>query len=143
MTNPPTDFIKYANTPYQHYILPIIPAGAPLKEDSGLTPDQLGKIPGKFFPGPKLWAGFYNWPNNMTTPTMLERWQHWQDPDQAATTFASGLRTGVVIAVDIDIDDEAVGALTQHVEKRHIQSQPPLAKSPYSRGTNVSVRPPG
>jgi len=87
MTNPPTDFIKYANTPYQHYILPIIPAGAPLKEDSGLTPDQLGKIPGKFFPGPKLWAGFYNWPNNMTTPTMLERWQHWQDPDQAATTL--------------------------------------------------------
>ena len=32
MTNPPTDFLKYIGTPFQPYILPIIPAGAALRE---------------------------------------------------------------------------------------------------------------
>ena len=42
---PRSDFLKYAGTPFEHYILPIIPAGAPLSEESALTPDHLGRFP--------------------------------------------------------------------------------------------------
>ncbi len=108
MTNPPTDFLKYIGTPFQPYILPIIPAGAKLRPDSALTPDHLGKIPGKFYPEPKEWSGFWKWQTNAATRAMIERWQHWQDPDQAGVSIALGLWTGVLIAFDVDINNRRV-----------------------------------
>jgi hypothetical protein len=110
MTNPPSDFRQYIGTPFQPYILPIISRGAKLKADSKLTEDHLGKIPGKYFPAVGEWSGFYQWQSNRTTSTALERWQVWQEPapDGSGMTISIGLRTKVILAVDIDADDEAV-----------------------------------
>lgn len=46
MTHPNTDFLKYIGTPFEHFILPITPAGATLSTESVLTAEHLGKIPG-------------------------------------------------------------------------------------------------
>ncbi len=65
---------------------------------------QLGKIPGKRRPD-GTWTGFYAWQSNRATPLMLERWQGWQD---TTGPFASAIRTGVFLAGDVDINDEAI-----------------------------------
>lgn len=108
MTHSKTDFLKYRTTPFEPFILPIIPAGATLKEDSKLTPDQLGKIPGKFYAGLKAWSGFYAWQASRAKHFDLTRWQGWQDKDQADTAIALALRTGEILAIDIDITDEVI-----------------------------------
>jgi hypothetical protein len=129
MTNPSTDFLRYRGTPFQTYILPIIPAGAALREDSSLTPDHLGKIPGKFSPDLGTWTGFYNWQRNITTRSQLERWESWQGDGRPA--IAAGMRTNVICAGDFDINDEevlneararfivALGILPAAVRRRH------------------------
>ena len=66
MTNPPTNFLKYIDTPVEPYILPIIPASATLHADSKIEAVQLGKIPGKRRPD-GTWTGFYAWQSNRTT----------------------------------------------------------------------------
>ncbi len=101
MTNPPTDFLKYIGTPFESWILPIIPAGAELTKDSKLSPDKLGKIPGKWFPGPRKWAGFHEWQKHSTTQNDLQRWHSWQTPD---VPIAIGMRTAELPVVDIDSD---------------------------------------
>jgi hypothetical protein len=83
MTNPPSDFLKFVGTPFERHILPIIPVGARLTADSSLTADQLGKIPGKYFPLVGKWAGFCAWQKHIATRQHLKRWQHWQVPDMA------------------------------------------------------------
>ncbi len=110
MTHPPSDFRKYISTPFQSYILPIIPKGARLKADSKISQDQLGKIPGKYFPAVGEWGGFYAWPANRTTSTALAHWQVWQKPtpDGCGVSIAIAIRTKVILAVDIDADDEEV-----------------------------------
>jgi hypothetical protein len=45
MPYPLSDFMKFAGTDFESYILPIIPAGAKLTANSTLNEDQLGKIP--------------------------------------------------------------------------------------------------
>ncbi len=105
MTIDKSDFLKFIGTPFEHYILPIIPAGATLAPESSLTADHLGKIPGKFAHGPRYWFGFMGWQSYWTTKFDLEKWQGWQDPDKADTAIAVALRLRTVIAIDIDIDD--------------------------------------
>jgi len=105
MTNPPSDFLKYIGTPLQKLVLPIIPAGDPLREDSSLTADHLGKIPGKFAPALGNWTGYHNWQYNISTPAMLQRWQEWQ---RTTSAIAIGVRLGELLAVDIDCDDQAI-----------------------------------
>jgi hypothetical protein len=113
--HPKTDFIQCIGTPFERFILPIIPAGAKLRPDSKLTPDHLGKIPGKFYPGPKEWSGFYKWSANDAKPDHLRKWHGWQDDDQAATAIALALQCGVFLAVDIDENDEAIADEIQNV----------------------------
>ncbi len=108
MTNPPTNFLKYAGTPFEPFILPIIPAGVELKKDSSLTAAHLGKIPGKWYPQPNLWSGFYGWQSHWANANDLERWQRWQGKDKANLPIASGLRTGLILAMDIDVNQEDI-----------------------------------
>ena len=64
----PTDFLKYIGTPFEKYVLPIIPPGAALTEKSVVRQDQLGKIPGKWMGmhgGANLWRGFEGWSKTM------------------------------------------------------------------------------
>jgi hypothetical protein len=126
MNAPASNFLKYIGTPFERYILPIIPAGAEIKEDtddekgSTLTAAHLGKIPGKFIPAIKKWVGFFAWQRHRTTTAHLERWQGWQDPDKAGVPIAIGLQTAEFPVVDIDSDDpdivEAICSLaTEHL----------------------------
>lgn len=110
MMNPPSDFLKYIGTPFEPYILPIIPAGAELIEASKLSPEQLGKIPGKWFPQPRKWAGFYGWQAHRATRFDIERWHGWQDDDKYGSAIALCLRTNYLPAVDIDVNNAAIAA---------------------------------
>ena len=102
MPNPSSDFLKFANTPFESWILPIIPAKATLKprEDGkpGIAPKRLGKIPGKYVARAGAWAGF-NWQDHRTTKDDLKQWQGWQTPD---VPIAIGMRTAEFPVVDID-----------------------------------------
>lgn len=107
MTHPHSDFLKFAAEPaLMYFILPIIPVGAELRDDSTLTPDHLGKIPGKWFPATRKWSGFYGWQAYQAKSTDLARWQEWQT--QCETGIAIGLRLGIFLACDIDCNDMAV-----------------------------------
>ena len=110
MTHPPSNFLKYRKTVFAPYILPIIPVGAKLRADSKVVPEQIGKIPGRYFPGNGEWSGFRAWSTNRTTSTALEHWQVWQSPtpDGCGVSIAIAIRTKIVLAVDIDADDEEV-----------------------------------
>jgi AAA domain len=116
MPNPPSDFLKFADTPFEGWILPIIPAKATLKprEDGkpGIAPENLGKIPGRYVASAGAWVGFINWQSHWADKNDLERWQGWQTHD---TPIAIGMRTAEFPVVDIDSDDpeivEAIQAL--------------------------------
>jgi P4 family phage/plasmid primase-like protien len=105
MSHPKSDFLKFIGSFFEPFILPIIPAGAKLGEESALASEQLGKIPGRFAWGPKEWYGFARWQAYRTRKGDLERWQEWQEPHLADSAIAIGLRLGVFIAIDIDINN--------------------------------------
>jgi len=77
----PSKFVKYAGTPFQQYILPIIPVGATLSPQSKISPDQLGKIPGRYNCDQGNWVGFKDWSTFSSThnPRMLQHFQEWQE----------------------------------------------------------------
>lgn len=122
---PPSDFLKFIGTPFQRFILPIIPAGAKLSPESSLTPDQLGKIPGKWNPRDEAhwWVGFGRWQSHTATAYDLENWDWWQMPsDQMmdngklagphtyGAAIALGMRCGPesIIAIDIDVTKKEI-----------------------------------
>ncbi|MGC2200163.1 MAG: hypothetical protein WA633_08475, partial [Stellaceae bacterium] len=101
LSHPYSSFRKYAGTPLQSHILPIIPVGAQLSPDSNLTPEHLGKIPGRYNAQTGCWAGF-DWQNNNATATQLERWED-QQLDTGPT--AVGMRTVEFPVLDVDSDN--------------------------------------
>src|SRR5882762_11421310 len=103
-----SDFEKYADSPVRGFILPIIPVGAQLKPSSNIKSENLGKIPGLWYP--EGWTGFSGWPANRATATMLKRWHEWQAKTE--TAIAVALNTVDIHAVDVDSDkQEIVNAL--------------------------------
>lgn len=127
MAHPFSDFTKFEGTPFEAEILPIIPAAGPLDETiSGLSADHLGKIPGRYSKQTKRWTGFHGWQKHWTKPTDLRRWQGWQGADQADTAIAIALNTREYLAVDIDIDDEAIADQAQFLVTLTMAS-PPIA----------------
>ena len=120
----PTEFLKYIDTPYQSYVLPIAPAGAKLKETSNLSADHLGKIPGRYDAEAKAWTGFAGWQKNDTKPMQLERWQKWQGPDQCGVAIALALNTRWFPALDVDSDDKAYVECVWQVANRHFDETP-------------------
>jgi hypothetical protein len=100
-----TDFLKFIGTPFERYVLPIIPAGAPLSADSSLTSEHLGKIPGSWSTRQRVWYGYAGWQRLKTTKFHLEKWQAWQEPDKCDTAIALALRLGDLLAIDIDINN--------------------------------------
>lgn len=115
-TQPPSDFLKYIGTPFERYILPIIPAGAKLTKTSTLTPKHLGKVPGIWLPDVKRWRGFPGWQRHRACRADLERWQGWQEPDKADTAIAIGLQLGhLIIAANIDTDDAGIADRAERV----------------------------
>lgn len=126
----PTVFRKFVGTPYQGYILPIIPVGASLSPNSKLTPDHLGKIPGRYNAQEGHWAG-WDWQNNRTTKTQLERWEL-QQIETGPT--AAAMNTVKFPGLDIDSDDEAFRDMVWALADQH------LDKTPVVRCRDGSVR---
>jgi hypothetical protein len=116
MSNPPSDFVKFAGTDFEPYILPIIPVGARLTENSSLNPEQLGKIPGQWLPDVKAWRGYVNWQDRWARSGKkdLERRQSWQAEYAQAIAavrpiaIAVGMNTRVFNCFDIDSDDPVI-----------------------------------
>jgi putative DNA primase/helicase len=100
-------FEDYIGTPYETYIHPIIPVGSTMSALSKITPDRLGKIPGRMKPD-GTWAG-YNWQAEWqyTKATTLRRYQAWQ-LEGVPKVIPIGLVTREYIAIDLDTEDEKV-----------------------------------
>jgi hypothetical protein len=80
---PPGDFTRFIGTPYERFILPIIPAGAKLKprEDGNtVDPEKLGRMPGAYLSHLDQWIGLREWSSHRANATKLERWQGWHKP---------------------------------------------------------------
>jgi len=75
MTHPFSDFSKFIETDFESYILPIIPAGAPLA--SKLSPDSVGKVPGRWLAEQRAWVGFKGWSKHYiyARASSLKHWQ--------------------------------------------------------------------
>jgi hypothetical protein len=125
----PSDFKKFIGTPFQPYILPIIPAGGTLAEDSSLTPDHLGKIPGWWSTTDHAWRGYQYWQRLETKKKYLENWQGWQDPitpknpHTAGVPIAVGLRLGELIAIDIDINEPELADFAEIIVRMVLGAQ--------------------
>ena len=99
--NIPKTFQKLAANGYLEYLIPIVPPDAKILHGSTLkTP---GKTPGKYLPHKKVWCGFSDWPQHETTLTDIEEWATWPG-------VSIGIRTGKLVAIDIDIVDPALAA---------------------------------
>ena len=81
---------------FLYFLLPIIPPDAELSDKSKLSPEHLGKIPGKRTS--KGWVGFANWTEYVTSEKDLARWEKWD--------CGIGLQSRYFPGIDIDIDDE-------------------------------------
>ena len=126
----PTDFKKYIGTPFRSYILPIVPVGGKLSPNSNISPEMLGKIPGRYNAQEGHWAGFA-WQRNETTATQLQRWEL-QQLDTGP--IAAGMRLDEVIAIDCDADTAEYVALQRRLAEKH------LGITPVARRRDGAVR---
>lgn len=93
-------FTDYVDTPFQPFILPIIPAGAPLSPGSKIQPESLGKIPG--FRGENGWHGLKGWTEYRNRRAdILKRFDTWYT-ERAAPTVAINSRE--LLGIDVDFD---------------------------------------
>jgi hypothetical protein len=132
MSHPPSNFTKFAGTDFERYILPIIPVGAKLTDNSSLNAEQLGKIPGEWLPEAGAWRGFVNWQNQWAWPSKkaLEWWEGWQAEYARAIGAASpiavavGMNTRVFNCFDIDSDDPTIADAIEAIIVKCMGSTP-------------------
>lgn len=102
-------FSQLHNTGYRH-LLPIIPPDATISSSSSLGPrvgtkqDPRGKLPGLL--RSDGWVGFHDWTNYTHDEADLHEWDSWEGA-------GIGIRCHDVIAVDIDVTDEALAEMVQ------------------------------
>lgn len=94
-------------------VVPIVPPGRSFIDKKGKTKTG-GKTVGVFDRLSREWSGMAGWQQylyNPATDKELERWSGWYDnqPEQI------GILTGDVVAIDIDITDEAFAKETQQL----------------------------
>ncbi len=104
-TDPPVgnstpSFRKLAGVGFQKDVIPIMPADAAISPTSKVRPEDRGKVPGKLLKK-GTWVGYGDWPNLETTSGNVRTWDKWPG-------VGIGVRTGVVVGVDIDVTDEAL-----------------------------------
>jgi hypothetical protein len=100
MPNPQSNFMKFADTDFEPYILPIIPSGAKLTANSTLNEEQLGKIPGEWVSDVGAWRGLVNWQDRWArgSKKALERWQCWQ------TEYAQAIGATCPVAIAVGMN---------------------------------------
>lgn len=90
-------------------LIPIIPPEAKLSEKSKVRESDRGKVPGRLN-GYKEWSGFPKWQDYDATEEDLTAWSKWG--------AGAGLKTGELIAFDIDVlDAEVAGQLVGQVRR--------------------------
>lgn len=100
-------FEDYASAGFAHELLPLIPVGATISQDSPSFRDLVaarGKVPGK--KRGKDWVGFGAWTKARPTPNDLRYWSEWG--------AGIGMQGRRFPALDIDVDD---ADLAEEVEK--------------------------
>lgn len=100
-------FTEYARAGYLPHLLPVIPPGAMLSPGSKLDPATLGKVPGQYL-GNGQWCGMPGW-TQRTPATMVDvqTWTKWPGAGLC-------LRTGELIAFDIDVSSESFAEGIEH-----------------------------
>ena len=99
-------------------ILPIIPIDAVLSPSSTITPDRLGKIPGKLTPNG--WVGFGQWSEYRTAQQDVETWSRWgcgaglQCRDGLLAIDADTLRADLASVIRVEVD-RALGVLPTRI----------------------------
>lgn len=102
-----SDFLKFIGTPFERYILPVIPAGTkdkptPLSKGCHIETGNLGKIPGSFNETYLVWSGFHGWQTYEGLEGHLRAYDRWQGSDKADTAIAVALQLNMAVAIDID-----------------------------------------
>jgi P4 family phage/plasmid primase-like protien len=109
-----TKFADFKGTKFVPYLLTIIPKGEPLSENSSLTPEKLGKIPGRRLLDGR-WEGFAWQEPTYNTDAVLDAYDRMYAHRRCATI---GFQGREFAAVDADITDPLVGRITQTVASR-------------------------
>src|SRR5713226_3469157 len=97
-------FKSFAGTPFEAFILPIIPKGAPLSPHSTLTADRIGKVPGVRYP--QGWGGFPKsvpWQTSRCSAKLLDTYTKWYREGGFVET--AGILARLFPGFDIDFDD--------------------------------------
>ncbi len=98
------EFRRLAGLGFLTGLLPIIPPDAMLSPRSGVTPDKLGKIPGKL--RADGWVGFAEWTPYIATEADIAEWGRWPG-------VGIGLNSREAAAFDIDV---TVATLAEEIE---------------------------
>jgi hypothetical protein len=117
-----SSFLKFIGTPFEAFILPVIPAGAKLMEGSTLSPYTLGRVPGKWLSNIGAWTGFSEWQNHRATKFSLDLWQNWQA--EAGFALGIGMQTAEFPVIDIDSNDAEIVDAIHRVALRHLGWSP-------------------
>lgn len=112
-------FKDYIDTPFLPAILPTIPFGAQLGPNTSLTPDKIGKIPGRRHPSG--WVGMANWQSHKTTAAVTVAYQEWYHDEPCATI---GTQAEFVPAVDSDVPDEKAADIVYFASIKHLGFAP-------------------
>lgn len=105
-----TSFQSYRGTPYQRWLLPIIPVGATLSEKSRITPENIGKIPGLRWPSG--WSGFADWSKaRIDKDRVLVAWDAWYPKDH----WTIGLQSERFPGIDLDVEERWQAELARDV----------------------------
>jgi len=107
-----TGFLDYKNSPFVHYLLPIIPREVPLSDKSGLTPERIGKIPGRWTPGG--WVGFGDFTKHTTTEAQLDTFASYFTHDQGVKETIGMLGADFPM-LDSDVEDEEAAQIVRQV----------------------------
>ena len=95
-------FKHYKNSPLLPWLVPIIPKGAKLSPNSKLTPERIGKIPGRWTD--EGWVGFEKFTQHVTTPKMCDAFDAYYK-DGGGYAPIVGMRNDEHLLVDNDHDD--------------------------------------
>jgi len=125
-------FSDFQGTPFEPFVVPIIPVGAKLCPGSTLTVDSLGRVPGyKYKDG---WGGFPKsvpWTKTVTNEKWLDIYARGYKEDGLPEVY--GLLGKKFPALDIDCDDKGFTAIASPIARR-VLGPAPMRTRPNNEG---------